>query len=203
MFFSALPLYMWIAVIIVLLFLIAANRWNMTWVSVADKKYHVRKVSNVDPKESAEMLHKLTKNMTRFVEEASDKYPMDERLQNLKERWNGTLSEVGSGDDIAYSLNKKSIHICIRNKDGRLEKMNTAMYVLLHEAAHVASEKYGHGDEFWRNFRWLLEVAEDLGMYTYQDFDNAEVTFCGKTLGNNVMKCVKERTCDSQLNMTT
>src|SRR6056300_547770 len=84
MFFSALPLYMWIAVIIVLLFLIAANRWNMTWVSVADKKYHVRKVSNVDPKESAEMLHKLTKNMTRFVEEASDKYPMDARLQNLK-----------------------------------------------------------------------------------------------------------------------
>lgn len=190
---------MWIAIIIVLLFLIAGSRWNMTWVSVDDKRYHVRKTKHVDPKESAEMLHRLTKNMARFVEEASNKYPMDERLQNIKERWNGTLSEVGSGNDIAYSLNKKSIHICIRTPEGKLEKLNTAMYVLLHEAAHVASKKYGHGDEFWENFRWLLEVAEELGLYTYQDFDSSEVTFCGRTLGNNVMKCVKESTCKSLL----
>lgn len=190
---------MWIAIVIVLLLLVAATSWNMTWVSVDDRQYHVRKGKDVDPRESAEMLHALTLNMSRFVEEATDKYPMDGRLQNIKERWNGTLAEVGSGNDIAYSLNKKSIHICIRNPNGELERMNTAMYVLLHEAAHVASEKYGHGDDFWDNFRFLLEVAEDLGMYTYQDFDSTQVTFCGRTLGNNVMKCVKESTCKSFL----
>lgn len=189
---------MWIAVIIVLLFLIAGHQWNMTWVEVGDKKYHVRKV--YDQKESAEMLHQLTVKLSRFVEEASNRYPMDRRIQNIRKRWNGTLAETGSsGSDIAYSLNKKSIHICIRDASGNLEKFNTAMYVLLHEAAHVASEKYGHGDEFWDNFRFLLEVAEEMGVYTYQDFDASRVTFCGRTLGNNVMKCVKENTCKSLL----
>lgn len=190
---------MWIVAVIVVLILIAASRWNMTWINVKDRKYYVKKGKDIDPRESAEMLHALTINMSRFVEEALDKYPMDPRLQNLKERWNGTLAEVGRGSDIAYSLNKRSIHICLRNPDGDLEKMNTAMYVLLHEAAHVASDKYGHGDDFWDNFRFLLEVAEELGMYRYQNFEDNKVTFCGRTLGNNVMTCVKESTCKSFL----
>lgn len=174
------------------------HAWRMTWVSAPDgTKYYVKKSEN--KQERAAILHTLTKRLTRFVDEASDLYPMDARIKNIQSRWDGTLSEVSGGDDIAYSLNKRSIHICLKHARSTPRGMNTAMYVLLHELAHIATDEYGHTEEYWLNFRWILEVAEDLNMYTYQDFDDVDVTFCGRTLGNNVLTCVKENSCASQL----
>lgn len=182
----------------ILIFLGIRNMWPMTWAKTSSgKMYYVKKGKT--QKSSAEMLHRLTQKLHRFLEEADDLYPGDRRIANIRSRWNGTLAEVGSGKDIAYSVNKKNIHICIRSPEGRLEDSNSAMYVLLHEAAHVATDAYGHPPIFWKNFRWLLEVAEKLGLYTYEDFDTTNVTHCGHTLGNNIMRCIKHKTCKSLL----
>ena len=144
----------------------------------------------------ANRLAELETALRRFVRDAAVAYPDDPRLRNLKRRWDGTLGEVERPGDIAYSLNKRAIHVCVRSPDG-LESFNTTMYVLLHEVAHVCTDAYGHPPVFWDNFRWILEVAEELGAYTYQDFDAMPVTHCGHRLGNNVLKCVKNNQCTS------
>lgn len=189
-----------ILLLIITLYMLVKMVWPMTWTTTASgKTYYVKKGKH--QKSSAETLHTLTQRLQRFIEEADNMYPGDPRIENIRSRWDGTLGEVGYGDDIAYSVNKTKIYICIRSPKGTLEGTNSSMYVLLHEVAHIATNIYGHPPSFWKNFRWLLEVAERLGMYTYEDFDQKQITHCGHTLGNNVMKCLKSRpkTCKSLL----
>ena len=148
----------------------------------------------------ADRLDDLAAKTKDLLDQADDMYPNDPRLANVRARWSGTLTEVAEKGDIAYSLNKRDIHVCVRDPaTGELEAGNTCMYVLLHELAHVATDDYGHTPEFWLNFRWFLELAEKLGFYHYEDFDLKEVTFCGHTLGNNVLRCRKRGDCQSLL----
>lgn len=186
-------------VFVVILVLVSVKfMWPMTWTEASSgERYYVRKGEHM--KSSAETLDILTKKLHRFIEEADDMYPGDPRISNIRSRWNGTLGEVGFGDDIAYSVNKTKIYVCIRSPEGTIEDINSSMYVLLHEVAHIATDIYGHPPVFWKNFRWLLEVAEKLGMYEYEDFDTTNITHCGHTLGNNIMRCIKNKTCKSLL----
>jgi hypothetical protein len=171
----------------------------MTWqTSSSGKLYYVKRAPGQDL--VADRLDLLTARLNQLLEQADDAYPGDIRIANVRARWNGTLGEVSEKDDIAYSMNKQEVHVCVRNPaNGQLESENTSMYVLLHEIAHVATDTYGHPPEFWLNFRWFLEVADSLGLYEYEDFDTKETTFCGHTLGNNVLRCRKRGECDSLL----
>lgn len=130
----------------------------------------------------------------------ADKYaPGDPRLANIHARWNGTLQETVDDTDVAFSVGKDAISVCVRSLDGTLESENTCMFVLLHELAHVATNGYGHHPEFWANMRFLLEVAEMTGSYRYEDFDSTEVTYCGRRLSGSPLTCVKRGSCASQL----
>ena len=173
---------------------------NTTTEEVRGKQYTVQvRETSSDSKKAARMLHLLSQRLQRFIDEARDLVPDDERIRNLQSRWSGTLTETWKGDEIAYSLNKRNIHICIRSPTGIIEDVETAMYVLLHEAAHVATNTYGHTPEYWTNFRFLLEWAEKLGVYKYRDFTEIQTTYCGHQLGRNVMQCVKKQQCQSLL----
>lgn len=186
--------------IVVIAVIVAAGYWRpMTWQQTASGKYYYVKRAH-GQEVVAERLEYLTKSMERLVEKADDLYPGDRRVANVRARWSGTLAEVNGSDEIAYSMNKRDIYVCLRNSQtGVIEPVNTSMYVLLHEIAHVATDLHGHPPEFWLNFRWFLEVAERLGYYSYEDFDTTQTTFCGHTLGNNVMRCLKTKTCKSLL----
>ena len=190
---------MWIAVLVVLILLATMMRWSpMTWQqSITGKSYYVKRGPGQEL--VANRLELLTHHTNKFLDAADDAYPGDFRIANIRARWNGTLAETTDSSGIAYSLNKTSVHVCVRSPEGGLESINTTMYVLLHEIAHVATDTFGHPPEFWTNFRWILEAAEKLGVYTYEDFDAIQVTFCGHQLGNSVMKCVKKNTCKSLL----
>ena len=37
----------------------------------------------------------------------------------------------------------------------------------------------GHGDDFWRNFRFILKVAIHYGIYTRVDFGSNPEPYCG------------------------
>jgi hypothetical protein len=56
------------------------------------------------------------------------------------------------------------------------------MFVVLHELAHLSTESIGHTDEFWNNFRWILEEAINIGIYVKQDFKTENVEYCGMTI---------------------
>ena len=53
-----------------------------------------------------------------------------------------------------------------KNEDNsNLIEENTLMFVAIHELGHIASETIGHNDEFWYNFKFLLENAVKINPY--------------------------------------
>lgn len=149
----------------------------------------------------ADTLAEMELRVRRFLVAAEKLYPDDVRIRNIRRRWNGTLSETpDNARDIAYSVGKDAVFVCVRTPDGQgVEDMNTCMFVLLHELAHVATSDWGHPPVFWTNMRWLLEVAETTGHYVYQDFEASRTTYCGRRLGGNPLTCLKHGACRSEV----
>lgn len=86
-----------------------------------------------------------------------------ERLTVIDPAYAKVPLQVG---DSAYTENKEVITLCLTNPDtGKYYDLNTLMYVLLHEIAHVVSKGQGHGDEFKQNFAKLLREAAAKGVY--------------------------------------
>lgn len=164
---------------------------------VTGKRYTVRNAP--DAQRVADRLAALELRVRDFLERADRHAPGDPRLANIRRRWNGTLSETKDDTEVAFSLDKGSISLCVRRADGELESENTAMFVLLHELAHIATDTYGHKPEFWANMRFLLEVAELTGSYTYENFDAQAMSYCGKPLRDSPLTCVKSKKCRSEL----
>ena len=44
---------------------------------------------------------------------------------------------------------------------------------------HIGTSSIGHTPEFWNNFAWVLQQAESLNLYKYQDFAAHPVEYCG------------------------
>ena len=150
--------------------------------------------------EVAMRLRKLQEKLHAFLKRAPQQDP---RIKRIRGAWAGTIAEIDRGSErdgsLAYSLNKDTIHICIRAPDGSLSDENNTIFVLLHELAHIASVSLHHTPEFWENFKFLLELAEILGFYTYVDHAEGTATMCGHVLGPSPLTCVREQTCASTL----
>ena len=58
-------------------------------------------------------------------------------------------------------------------------------FVAIHELSHVMSIDIGHGDEFWTNFKFLLENAEKAGIYKNIDYKETPQTYCGMEITDN------------------
>ena len=129
-------------------------------------------------------------------------------IKMLIERFNpDNISESTPSDKYtSYSVNKgEKIIFCIRRKkDGPKQQKfeiidpNTLMFVAIHELAHVMTKSIGHGDDFWNNMRFLLQVAiktDSVGdiidktsnehyikhkkIYTYEDYSSNPQDYCG------------------------
>jgi len=65
----------------------------------------------------------------------------------------------------SYTINKRDMHLCIRDEVGEYFNRNMLLYVALHELAHVKCKSIGHTAEFHSIFRDLLKKAEEQGVY--------------------------------------
>lgn len=164
---------------------------------VTGKVYTVKNAAGAQ--EVADRLAALELRVRKFLDEAEALVPGDARLANIRKRWNGTLSEIENTAEVAYSLGKDSVAVCVRSAAGQMEPDNTAMFVLIHELAHIASDKYGHTSEFWDNMQFLLELAERTGLYSYQPFESGDDAYCGFPLKSSPLTCVKKGTCAAML----
>lgn len=93
-------------------------------------------------------------------------------------------------DRTTYLYDKKAMHICLRNDDGRLyassgHKLNHIMYVVLHELTHKLTKSWEHTPEFWANFALVLKEAERQRSYTPGNFAEDSWVHCGKKLVNH------------------
>ena len=66
----------------------------------------------------------------------------------------------------SYTINKERIYLCLLDADGDYYSLNTLVYVLLHEIAHLLNTKdVGHTEEFHRIFDDLLFRAAEIGSF--------------------------------------
>ena len=118
----------------------------------------------------------ITKNMEKLLLKHYDKHL--------------NLSEYHSPDDqiVGSSSNKgELIEICVRHKKdtSTFNSINTTRRVFLHELAHSADFEYrkdgmkAHGPVFKRLHMYLLSVAEDLDLYSCEDYQKTGGAFCG------------------------
>jgi hypothetical protein len=89
--------------------------------------------------------------------------------------------------DTSYSENKgQKIVVCLRDKtkapEYPLVDANTVMFVVLHEMAHLMTETIGHTQEFWSNFRRILQDATQLGLYHPVNYASRPTPYCGMTI---------------------
>ena len=135
-----------------------------------------------DANEAADLIATIKNKLNTLLEHLERTYGnSDNRIINLKQNYRpNKLSEgVTTPGYTSYSVNKgEQIVLCLRNKD-KLVDINTMMFVVLHEFAHLATESIGHTEEFWTNFKWILEESTNIGIYVKQDFKNKNVDYCG------------------------
>ena len=155
---------------------------------VDGRRYCVREREKME--QASDLLAKTTLNMTKLVEHLKKKYPTRGNVKRLVKNYNPrTIKEtLPTSEYTAYSENKgEKIAFCLNTKknNNTLIDLNTLTYVALHEMGHVASESVGHNDEFWNNFKFLLDEAVQINIYTPVDYKTENVTYCGMELTDN------------------
>lgn len=138
-----------------------------------------------DKQKACDMLGKIRQNMMVLTNHMFKKYPDKESVKRLKRRYDPSkITETIQGSKhTSYTVNKgEKMVLCLRARDSheKLENENTMMFVSLHELAHIMSKSIGHeDDEFWKNFKFILKNAEDLGMYDNIDYRQQPEEYCG------------------------
>ena len=62
------------------------------------------------------------------------------------------------------------------------------MFVALHEMGHICTKSIGHTDEFWTNFKWLLQKSIEIKIYKKQDFRKDPQEYCGTTITDSPLR---------------
>lgn len=157
--------------------------------TVDGNKYCVREREKVQ--EAADKLANITDKCKKLVEYMKEKYPEKDNVKRLVDGYNPkkicetlptstyTAYSENKGEKIAFCLNKKK-----EDKDNLIDE-HTLMFVAIHEMSHVATKSIGHKEEFWDNFKFLLENAKECGVHTPRDYKNDPVEYCGMDIHDN------------------
>ena len=156
--------------------------------TVDGNKYCVREREKIN--DAADLLATVTGKCKDMVQYMKEIHPEDPRVKKLVEGFNPKkINETLPTSELtAYSENKgEKIAFCLnRTKNSTtLIDINTLTFVALHELSHVMTTSIGHKQEFWQNFKFLLENAKAAGVYSPVDYKKNPQSYCGMTINDN------------------
>lgn len=163
--------------------------------SQLDNNYYL--VSNTaDKQHVADTLAQLNINIDILLNHLNAVYSKEpdnrylnynENVKLLLDRFNKNL--IGENFlklGTSFTLNKGSfVALCVKNNK-EIHDINTLMYVLLHELAHVGSKSNGHTREFTKFFKFLVGTAIKLELYKYIDYTMQPINYCGMELNASI-----------------
>ena len=184
-------------IIILFIFLIAlkmytdSDDFNLRCIvsTVDGKKYCVRERNQVQ--KASDLLARTTEKLGYLVENVGQRYPDRENVKKLVKNFNPTTIKetLPTSEFTAYSENKgEKLAFCLNKKkhnNDNLIDSNTLMFVATHEIAHIMTTSIGHTEEFWNNFKFLLENAVELKLYTPVDYKKEPEGYCGMDITDN------------------
>lgn len=169
------------------------NNRNHTYVKADDGNEYRVQITE-DNKESANLLSDAITRVKTLLDHLKKSESQDIRTKTLLSRFNpdniteNDPQEMKSGVT-SYTVNKgEKIVVCLRQRNNNFVEINTLMYVIIHELAHICdltSEQ--HDEKFWNNFEWLLEHAVNIGIYNYVDYSKDQEPYCGMNITSNVL----------------
>lgn len=134
-------------------------------------------------RQTADALARLNKHIKTLIAEVSKRNDTGHIIaaQRLRDRYRADAISEGDIDKslTSYTVNKgEKIVFCMRTRDDHehLYEDNVLLYVAIHELAHVASVTEEHTPEFHRNFKYLLDVARQIGIF---NGTKKTVNYCG------------------------
>ena len=155
---------------------------------VDGNKYCVRERNKLTL--AADMLARTTAKLKDLVAHLYKKFPDRENVKRLQNGFNPkkVVETLPTSEFTAYSENKgEKIAFCLDTEKGnnQLIDENTLTFVAIHEISHIATNSVGHTDEFWKNFKFLLEQAVELNIYTPVDYKKNPKKYCSMEITDN------------------
>ena len=138
----------------------------------------------------ADLLAKVTGKLKHLVKMTHKEHPSRENVQRLHKNFNPSkISEIlPTSSYTAYSENKgEKLAFCatITKEEDNLIDENTLTFVGIHELGHIMTESIGHTDEFWHNFKFLLQKAKEHNLYEPVDYKKQPQKYCGMDITDN------------------
>lgn len=184
--------YIFVCVILILCLRIyyESDAYNLKCIisSKDGNRYCVRERAKLEL--AADLLASVTGKCKEVVKYMKEKHPDDDRTKRLVSGFNPTkINETLPTSELtAYSENKgEKLAFCLNTtKDGdKLIDINTLTFVALHELSHIMTVSIGHKQEFWENFKFLLQNAKDAGIYIPVDYKKKPEQYCSMTINDN------------------
>jgi hypothetical protein len=191
-----------IIILILILFLIVYIFYNNTYYkdnligeksNLDNEEYLVRNVE--DKSKAANTLAAIKVNIKKLVLHLKNNISKHEQekeyINNLVKRTtNVNIMETPADEkNTSYTINKgEKIVICLRSKFlNEIHDINTIMYVVIHELAHVACPEYGHTPLFKKIFIFLLKESNKINIYTPVDYRKKPQDYCGMTINEYLL----------------
>jgi len=184
--------YLFVGVIIVICLKVyfESDTYNLKCIIATEdgNRYCVRNREKLN--EAANLLASVTNKCKQLVNYMKETHPSDTRVKKLVAGFNPkSISETLPTSELtAYSENKgEKIAFCLNTtKNGdTLIDVNTLTFVAIHELSHIMTTTIGHKQEFWQNFKFLLENAKESNIYIPVDYKKQSTEYCGLTINDN------------------
>ena len=186
---ESLVFYVFVGFIIVICLKVyfESDTYNLKCIIATEdgNRYCVRNREKLN--EAANLLASVTNKCKQLVNYMKETHPSDTRVKKLVAGFNPkSISETLPTSELtAYSENKgEKIAFCLNKKKNgtKLIDINTLTFVAIHELSHIMTKSIGHKQEFWQNFKFLLQQAKAAGLYTPVDYEKKPESYCGMTI---------------------
>ena len=157
--------------------------------TVDGNKYCVRERTKLQ--DAVDLLATVTQKCKALVKYMDEKYPSQENVRLLVSNFEESkiMETLPTSTYTAYSENKgEKIAFCLNvekeNNDNLIDE-HTLTFVAIHELSHIMTKSIGHKTEFWDNFKFLLENANDAGIHKPIDYKQSPTEYCSMKLTDN------------------
>ena len=157
--------------------------------TVDGNKYCVREREKLQ--DAADMLANVNVKCKKLVDYMNEKHGSDDNVQRLVNGYNPKriMETLPTSEYTAFSENKgEKLAFCLNKQREGVTNMideHTLMFVALHELSHIATKSIGHKNEFWDNFKFLLQNAKECGVHDPEDYKKKPIEYCGMEIKDN------------------